>query len=215
MLLAFLPELVLLLGALALFILSVSEGRVVQVRRVALAVSVAAILASLFALNQVGTIFFGAYRVDLFSQMLKLVFACGFTLVLLLSGGLGDIREEVKPEYYLFLTISVAGLVMLVSCVDLITMVVALEVSAFPLYLMVPMRREREGQRAQMECAIKYMMFGIAANGIMFFGMSYLFGLTGTTSLPDMMSRLAHVLGNPIAIAGLAMTFCGLYYKLA
>ena len=140
---------------------------------------------------------------------------CGFTLILLLSGELPDIREEVKPEYYLFLTISVSGLMMLVSCVDIITLVVALEVSAFPLYLMVPMRREREGQRSQMESAIKYMMFGIAANGIMFFGMSYLFGLTGTTSLPVMLPKLQPLIHSPLAIAGLAMTFCGLYYKLA
>jgi len=60
------------------------------------------------------------------------VFACGFALILLLNGNLTDIREEVRPEYYLFLSISVLGLVLLVSCVDLITLVVALEVSAFP-----------------------------------------------------------------------------------
>ena len=91
---------------------------------------------------------------------------------------------------------------MLVSSVDLITLVVALEVSAFPLYLMVPMRREREGQRTQMESAIKYMMFGVAANGLMFFGLSYLFGLTGTTSLPAMLPKLQPVIHSPIAIAG-------------
>ena len=152
---------------------------------------------------------------DQFSQVLKLVFACGFALILLLSGELEDIRDEVKPEYFLFLTLSVCGLTMLVSCVDIITLVVALEVSSFPLYLLVPMRRERNGQRSQMESAIKYMMFGIAANGIMFFGMSYLFGLTGTTSLTVMLPKLQPVIHSPLAIVGLGMTFCGLYYKLA
>ena len=161
------------------------------------------------------SLFNDAYRVDLFSQVLKLVFACGFGLILLLSGGLEDIREEVKPEYYLFLAISVSGLMMLVSSVDIITLVVALEVSAFPIYLLVPMRREREGHRVQMESAIKYMMFGIAANGIMFFGLSYLFGLTGATSLPVLMVRLQPLMTSPVAIAGLALRFAGLYYKLA
>ena len=104
---------------------------------------------------------------------------------------------------------------MLVSCVDIITLVVALEVSAFPLYFLVAMRREREGQKSQMESAIKYIMFGVAANGVMFFGMSYLFGLTGTTSLTDLLPRLQPVIHSPLAIAGLALTFCGLYYKLA
>ncbi len=213
--LAFLPELVLLIGALVIFVVTLGESRERQARAAALVTSGAAILASLLCLGQQDTLFSGAYRVDLFSQVLKLVFAGGFTLVLLLSGDLEDIRDDIKAEYYLFLTVSVAGLAMLVSCVDLITLVIALEVSAFPLYFMVAMRREREGQRTQMESAIKYIMFGVAANGVMFFGMSYLFGLTGTTSLTDLLPRLQPVIHTPMAITGLALTFCGLYYKLA
>ena len=77
------------------------------------------------------------------------------------------------------------------SCVDVISLVIALELSSFPLYLLVPMRREGEGRRSQMESAIKYIMFGVAANGIMLFGLSYLFGLTGTTYLPRMVALLA------------------------
>lgn len=212
---AFLPELVILAGALVLFWITLGESRGRAARKAAVGVAIATILASLFALSSEGTLFSGAYRVDLFSQVLKLVFACAFLLVLMLSGQLPDIRDEVKAEYFLFLTISVSGLMMLVSSVDIITLVIALEVSSFPLYLMVPMRRERAGQRTQMESAIKYMMFGIAANGIMFFGMSYLFGLTGTTSLPALLPKLQPVLGSPLAIAGLGMTLCGFYYKLA
>jgi NADH-quinone oxidoreductase subunit N len=214
-LIAFLPELVLLLGALGLFVLMLGESRARPARAVALLTAGAAVLASAGCLGQKAMLFNGAYSVDLFSQVLKLVLACGFTLILLLSGGLEDIRQDVKPEYYFFLTLSVSGLTMLVSCVDLITLVVALEVSAFPLYLLVPMRRERTGQRSQMESAIKYIMFGIAANGLMFFGLSYLFGLTGTTFLPSLLPKLQPVIHSPVAIAGLAMTLCGLFYKLA
>jgi NADH-quinone oxidoreductase subunit N len=212
---AFLPELVILGGALVLFVISLGHEQGGRVRLAAFVTALATLAASLACLGQEATLFDGAYRVDLFSQLLKLAFAGGFALILLVSGGLPDIRNDVKPEYYLLLTISVSGLMMLVSSVDLITLVVALEVSAFPLYLMVPMRRERNGQRVQMESAIKYIMFGVAANGVMFFGMSYLFGLTGTTVLPEMLTRLEPVSGSPLAIAGLALTFCGLYYKLA
>jgi NADH-quinone oxidoreductase subunit N len=212
---AFLPELILLVGSLGLFLVALGESRGGQARALAALTACASVVAACLCLDQQGSLFNDAYRVDLFSQVFKVVFAVGYLLVVLLSGGLADIREEVKPEYYLFLTISVAGLMMLVSCIDLITLVVALEVAAFPLYLMVPMRREREGQRSQMEAAVKYMMFGVAANGVMFFGMSYLFGLTGTTSLPSLLPRLQPVVHSPAAIAGLAMTFCGLYYKLA
>ena len=212
---AFLPELVVLLGALVLFVISLGASRTRQARSAALVIAVLAVVAAGLCLGAQATLFNGAYRVDLFSQVLKLVFAIGFGLILLLSGGLGDIREEVKPEYYLFLAISVSGLMMLASAVEVITLIVSLEVSAFPLYLLVPMRRESEGHRSQMESAIKYMMFGIAANGIMFFGLSYLFGLTGTTSLPLMMAKLQPLMTSPIAIAGLALALAGLYYKLA
>ena len=212
---AFLPELVLLAGALGLFVVALGGSRARAARNVALATGVAAIAASVFALGSHAELFSGAYRVDAFSQLLKLVFAAGFAAIVLLSGDLPDIRSEIRPEYYLFVTLSVTGLTMLVSCVDVISLIVALELSSFPLYLLVPMRREREGHRSQMESAIKYIMFGVAANGIMLFGLSYLFGLTGTTRLPQMVAVLQSAVHSPLAIAGLAMAFCGLFYKLA
>jgi len=212
---AFLPELVLVCGALGLFVVALggSQGR--AARKTALVVAAAAILACVLALGARADLFSGAYRVDAFSQLLKLAFACGFAAIVLLSGDLPDIRDEIKPEYFLFVTLSATGLVMLVSCIDVIALVVALELASFPLYLLVPMRRERGGQRSQMESAIKYVMFGVAANGIMLFGLSYLFGLTGTTHLPQMAASLRMQAGSPLAIAGLAMAFCGLFYKLA
>lgn len=212
---AFLPELILAAGALALFVLALGSGRERQARWTASLTALAMIAACVFTLGQQAVLFDGAYRVDAFSQWLKLVFAIGYLLVVLLSGELPDIRPDVKPEYYLFLTLSVTGLTLLVSSVDLITLVVALELSSFPLYVLVAMRREREGQRVQMESAIKYIVFGITATGLMLFGMSYLFGLTSTTSLPVMMERLQPVIHTPLAILGLGLTFAGLFYKLA
>jgi NADH-quinone oxidoreductase subunit N len=215
-LMAFLPELVLLGGALVLFLVCLGDMRLTLARRVAHVTAGAATVAALLTLGQdAPNLFDGAYRVDLFSQILKLVLTSGFVLVLLLSGEVADIREDVRPEYFLFLSLSVSGLVMLVSCIELMTLVVALELSAFPLYFLVPMRRERTGQRSQMESAVKYMMFGVAASGIMLFGLSYLFGLTGTTSLPAMTSVLRQNPHSLLAVVGLGMAFCGLYYKLA
>jgi NADH-quinone oxidoreductase subunit N len=212
---AFLPELVLLLGALVLFALTISDSAGAQARRVALGIGALATLAALFSLHASGVLFSGAYRVDGFSQILKLALTAGFTAILVVSNNLPDIRERTRPEYFLFLTLSASGLVMLVSCIDALTLVIALEASSFPLYLLVAMRREREGQRTQMESAVKYIMFGVAANGIMLFGLSYLFGITGTTNIPLMVAKLTPQIGTPLAIAGLALTFAGFLYKLA
>lgn len=214
-LLAFLPELALLSGALALFVITLGRAAEGLARRTALAAAVVTLVACVFSLHREAVLFSGAYRVDAFSQLLKLILAGGFTAIVLLSGRLPDIREQNRPEYFLFLTLSACGLLLLVSCIEVIALVIALELSSFPLYLLVAMRRERAGQHSQMESAIKYLMFGIAANGIMLFGLSYLFGLTGTTLLPLMLEKLQPVITTPLAIIGLALTLGGLLYKLA
>lgn len=211
---AFLPELALLLGALGLFGLSLGENRARAAQRWATATAAVAILAALGALPARDTLFEGAYRVDAFSQWLKLVLAVGYLLVVWQQGELPDIPDAVRPEYHLFLALSVSGLMLLVSSIELITLFVALELASLPLYFLVAMRRERAGQRVQMESAIKYLVFGITANGLMLFGLSWLFGLTGTTYLPEMMPRLAAAT-SAAGVTGLGLTCCGLFYKLA
>lgn len=212
---AFLPELVLCAGALLLFCISLGQDGTRLAQRAALGIAGLTLVSTLLCLNQQAVLFDGAYRVDPFSQWLKLTFAFGYLLIALLNGDLPDIQADVKPEYYMFLTVSVLGLMTLVSSIDLITLVVGLELSSFPLFCLVAMRRERPGQRVQMESAIKYIVFGITATGVMLFGMSYLYGLTGTTSLPTLMTRLQPVVHTPLAIMGLTLSFAGLLYKQA
>ena len=212
---AFLPELVLLLGSLALFAVTLGDSKNRLARMVAMATAAGTLLACIAAFNATGTLFSGAYRIDAFSQIVKLITSAGLLLVLGLSRDLPDIRTEIKPEYYLFTILSTLGLLMLASSIDLITLVISLELSSFPLYFLVPMRREREGQRVQMESAIKYIMYGVAANGLMLFGMSYLYGLGGSTFLPVLLAKLQPVINSPLAVAGIALSLCGFYYKLA
>jgi NADH-quinone oxidoreductase subunit N len=212
---AFLPELVLTAGALVLFVVTLGDNQVRAARFVSLVVAVLTLLAGVASIGQNAVLFDGAYRVDAFSQWLKIAFAAGYVAVVMLNRDAADIRADIRPEYFLFLGLGMIGFTLLVSSIDVLTLIVSLELSSFPLYLMVAMRREREGQRSQMESAIKYIMFGVAANGVMFFGLSYLYGLTGTTSLPLMVVKLQPVLDTPLAIAGLALAFAGLYYKLA
>jgi NADH-quinone oxidoreductase subunit N len=215
LLLAMLPEWILLGGALVLFFISLGEQKAAQARRFATGLAVVLIVACLVTLRQEAVLFDAAYRVDAFSQWLKLVFAIGYLLILLISRDLPDIREDVKPEYHMLLTFCVTGLTLLVSCIDLITLILAFELASFPLYFLVPMRRERADQRIQMESAIKYVMFGMIATGLMLFGMSYLYGMTHTTSIPLMLERLQPLAQSPLAVAGLGMMIAALLYKLA
>lgn len=210
----FAPEFWLLFGGLVLFGITLGRAAGRLARYTALVVAVGAVALSLASVGQHGELFYAVYRVDFFSQVFKVIITLGLCAVLLFSGELKDIREEVKPEYYLFLVLSTLGLVLLVSSVELLTIFIALELSSYSLYLLVPMRGEQKGLRAQMEAAAKYVLFGVVATGVMLFGMSYLFGLTGTTYLSQLLPRLQLLATQPAALAGIAMMMGGFFFKL-
>lgn len=213
-LMLFAPELILLLGSLLIFFLTITADAQ-KARSTAIAVGVATSILCLLTVQQNGSLFYHAYQVDLFSQLFKTLIALSMTTVLIFGGELKDITPRMKPEYYLFLILCGLGLMMLVSSVELITIFVALELSSFALYLMVPMRDERHGRRSQMEAAIKYILFAVMSTGIMLFGMSYVFGMTGSTYLADIAPRLGTMIKEPAAVVGIAMMLAGFLFKLA
>jgi len=213
--LVFLPELLLILGSLAVFVIALGSGRDRMAARVTAITAIAATAACAATLGLQGEMFFHAYRVDLFSQLFKLFIAAGLAAVALFGRGLRDIRDDVRPEYFLFLLLGSLGLLMLVSSVELISLVVSLELSSCALYLLVPLRREGPGLRTQMEAAAKYVMFGVVATGVLLFGMSYLFGMTGSTYFVDLAPALAARWSDPAAVAAISLTLLGLFFKLA
>ena len=216
----FAPELVLLAGCLLAFCMTLTEARTQTLRLLVLCVGAAFAATSLSCLFAKGTLFYGAYRVDLFSQMVKSVMSVGFTLMLLFGTDTKGISVRMRPEYYFFLLTSLLGLTLLSSSVELITLFIALELSSYSLYLLVPMRTPSDSMRAPMEAAIKYLLFGVTASGIMLFGMSWIFGIAGSTYLeqilPAMRTALAQPAGlNAAALVGLLMLLCGMFFKLA
>jgi len=213
-LLLFLPELTLILGALALFGCAISKRLGRHAGSVTMVTAALCMLAIIAAWDREGFLFFGSWGVGAINRVLQLAIGGAFLLVTALTLRLPDVREEIRPEYFLFTTIHVFGLFLLIGCVDAIALVVALECVSFPLYLLVAMRRERPGQRTQMESTVKYIMFGVMANGLMLFGFGYLYGLTGTTNLPLMLGLLKTQMGEPLAMLGLALVFCGFLNKL-
>lgn len=210
----FFPELFLLLSCLVIFLLTLGKMHSSSVRSITAALSIIAFLICAGSLRLEGDLFFKAYRIDLFSQLFKLAIMGGVALLLLFSRELKGIEETIRAEYYLFLLLSALGLVMLVSSVELLSIFVALELSSYALYLLVPMRDDHSGLREQMEAGIKYILFGVVATGIMLFGMSYLFGLTGTTYLSELIPAMNQVIGTPAAIVGIALVMGGFFFKL-
>ncbi|MEI8241694.1 MAG: NADH-quinone oxidoreductase subunit N [bacterium] len=213
--LLFAPELVLILGSLVVFAISLGTGRGRLAAQAAAATALVNLGVCLASLSVQGDLFSQAYRVDLFSQLFKSFIALGLAAVVLFGSRLKDIREEIRPEFFFFLLLGTLGLTLLVSSVELITLFVALELSSYALYLLVPLRRERPGLRIQMESAAKYVMFGVVSTGFLLFGMSYLYGLTGSTYFSQIAPALLPKWHEPAALAALVLVVAGLLFKLA
>jgi proton-translocating NADH-quinone oxidoreductase chain N len=211
----FLPELALLLTALVFFFASLAKLKETHLQGLGLLFSGMAVIVSLYSYGMHGSLFFNAYRVDAFSQIFKVIIAFGLFIVIYLGSGLYGIENALRPEYYLFLTLSAFGLMVMSSAVELITIILCLEIHSFALFIIIPFRKHG-AYRKQMEAGIKYALFGAAASGISLYGISYIFGMTHTTYLVDLVKIIPGIiLKKPLMLIGLVMLLSGFFYKLA
>ncbi|WP_136798552.1 MULTISPECIES: NADH-quinone oxidoreductase subunit N [Desulfosediminicola] len=211
----FLPELTLLGAGLVFFALSLGNHPCDTIRNVAITLFAIVLATTLATVNMTGGLFYDAFRVDLFSQTFKVLIVLATLIVVVFTDTMPGVSAKYKAEYYIFLSMSVLGLMMLVSSVELLAIFVALELSSFAVYIMVPMRSTEHGSKAQMEAGIKYLLFGVAATGFMLFGMSYLFGLTGSTRLDVIITQLSTMYTQPVVVIAVALVLSGFFYKLA
>ncbi len=212
---AILPELILLTGAFAFFVLSLfRQLDQVQLKNTAVCFGFLTFLGALISVRSEATLFFGSYQVDFYSQLFKLMIGFGLAVAMVFGRHLKDVDESIRPEYFMFLFLSTLGLTLLVSAVELVTIFISLELSSFAIYLLVPMRSDARGRRFQMEAGIKYILFGVMATGFMLFGMSYLFGLTGTTYLNEIVAGLRNAPEAAVVFA-VVMVMAGFFFKMA
>ncbi|MBA4416569.1 MAG: NADH-quinone oxidoreductase subunit N [Syntrophus sp. (in: bacteria)] len=207
-----LPEISMLLFAILFLFISVKKKKGSSYSFVRL-ISIVPLAISLFSIFSKGELFCGAYKIDLFSQLFKALLAYGFCLMAFMFEKTDEIDEEFLPEYFMFLAFSVLGLMMLVSSVELITIVIALEISSYSLYVIVPLRKGQS--KVQLEAAVKYLFFGATATGTMLYGMSYIYGICESTFLTDIARILPTFLSQPYGILALVLTLSGFFFKLS
>jgi len=215
MTLILLPEIAITLIVLVTFVACLGKCSAGTLNILVLALSGLSLLAAIIACNQQALLFFDSYRVDGLSQIFKIMILLGLFLTIGSGYGLSGIAEKLRPEYYLFLAIATFGLVCMVSSNELLTILMSLEISAFAIYVLIPFRN-LSTCCGQMEGAIKYFLFGSIASGIMLYGMSYIFGLGNSTHLSELSRNMPLILQTePLAIIGMTMMLCGLFYKLS
>ncbi|MFZ2446531.1 MAG: NADH-quinone oxidoreductase subunit N [Syntrophobacteraceae bacterium] len=211
--LLFLPELSFVAAALVFFILSLRKTSVPwALHRWALVIAGVGLLVAVAASRQQGMLFFDCYRVDLFSQVFKVLLAMGTFWVVFSSSELKGIDVRQHAEFYFLMFVCTLAMMMLVSSVELLTIYVSIELSSYSLYLLVPMRRNAD---QYVETGIKYFMIGVTASALMIFGISLIFGATHTTYVSQILQKLPAVIGQPAAIIGLVLALSGFFFKLA
>jgi len=205
-----LPELWLLAIVIALFVASISGGR----RSVLAWLPGAAVLGVLLAalsLSVRGEMLFGTYRLDGLSQFFKLVIALGFAVVTGIAAR-NRTSKDFTPDYCMLLGLSAWGLMLLASCVELVTLYLALELSSYSLYAIIPLRGQ---DRRAAEAGIKYILFGAAVTALALFGLSYIMAAKHTTFLAALAATPWSFAEAPLAVVGLTLFLAGFFYKLA
>jgi len=157
--------------------------------------------------------FGGAYVVDDFALVLKGLFLLAGYGVVLMSVNYVHEGDYYEGEYYFLLLSSVLGMVVMASARDLITIFVALELLSIPAYLLAGWRKRDPRSN---EAALKYYLLGVLASAVMLYGMSLLFGVTGTTLLTGIHDALRTVRGSEgVVVAGILLTVVGFAFKVS
>src|SRR5918993_719542 len=129
----------------------------------------------------------GAYVVDNFALILKALFLGVGFVVLLMSINYVEEGDYYEGEFYFLLLCSLLGMVVMSSSRDLITIFVALETLSIPAYMLAGWRKR---DLKSNEAALKYYLLGVLASAVMLYGMSLIYGFTGTTLLTEIGDQL-------------------------
>jgi NADH-quinone oxidoreductase subunit N len=131
--------------------------------------------------------FFGRYVVDEYALILKALFLLiGYVVVLMSQTELEE-GGYYQGEFYVLMLVSVLGMVAMASSRDLVSIFVSLELLSIPAYMMAAWRKRDPKSN---EAGIKYYLLGVFASGVLLYGMSYLYGTTGSTKLTEIGAAL-------------------------
>ena len=179
----------------------------------AFAGAVAAFLATWYQASSPGHGFFFMVRVDAFSTFFHAVVALVLAACTLASMDYVDRQHIRAGEYYALMLFGAVGMDLMSSAMDLVLIFIALEISSISTYVLAGMRRR---VAASAESSLKYFLLGSFATAFFLYGVSLMFGATGTTHIATIGAKL-HAGGefNTLVFAAVALMFVGLGFKVA
>jgi NADH-quinone oxidoreductase subunit N len=166
-----------------------------------------------WALPRGGIGFLNSLLVDRFAIYFWYLFLAGAAIAILMSVRYLDIENEHHGEYYALMLLSVVGMMCMAAGIDIVLIFIGLELMAISTYVLVGfLRRDRRSN----EAALKYLLLGAFSSGIFAYGLSLLYGLTGTTNLLLIQRAISRMdLHNPVLVIALLTTMVGLLFKIA
>lgn len=173
--------------------------------------------ATILTVNQTMTgpvyTFSGTFVLDPMAVILKVFIFLVTAVVFIYGRGYLADRNLFKGEYYVLGLFGVLGMMILVSAHSLLTIYLGLELLALSLYAMVALNRDSADSS---EAAMKYFVLGALASGMLLYGMSLLYGVTGTLDLSVLSQALITVdeSKKTVLILGLVMVIVGMGFKL-
>ncbi|MGG6892711.1 NADH-quinone oxidoreductase subunit N [Rhizobium sp. BR 315] len=207
------PEIVVVSGACILLILGQFVRREQEYFLVwaSVAVVLIAALGTLMLASEVRPAYAGMFIADRFAVFFKFVFYLATILTFFLSRKYADIEGIGSSEYYVLLLFALSGMMIMASATDLLSIYVGLELMVLCTYVLTGFLRQ---QRRSNEAALKYVILGSVSTGIFLYGVSLVYGLTGTTQLDGM---AAAVTGDPLdpgLLLAVVFIVAGLVFKV-
>ena len=209
-----LPELVLIGAALVLLVADMVVPRERQgwLAGLALAGIGATALALGPTLGVHATIARGLVAVDAFGVFFKIVFLLAAALTILMSGRYLTIEGARPGTYYFLVLCATLGMMFMASGIDLVTIFIGLETMAISFYILAGFLKPN---RRSNEAAVKYFLLGAFSLGLLLYGMSLMYGLSGSTALRSIAIALAGYEKDPRLVLAVIMVVAGVGFKIA
>jgi NADH-quinone oxidoreductase subunit N len=208
-----LPELVLTAGALVVLIADVLLPRGSRALAWVTLLAIGATFASLAPFGRTHVeVAHGLLAVDQFALFFKIVFLGAAALTVLMSIRYLEIEGASPGEYYFLILCATLGMMIMAGGIDLITIFVGLETMAVSFYILAGFIKPN--QRSN-EAAVKYFLLGAFSLGILLYGMSLMYGLSGTTNLRTMAVAFAGQEGDPRLVLAVILVVAGVGFKIA
>jgi len=209
-----LPELILSIGATILMMVAAFTGRRGSslVSWLSVAVLLGATAALVGAPSHAGPVFDGLIAADLFASFGKAIMFPAAAVAIIAAHGWFERDHEHSSEYAVLILFAAAGMSVMVSATSLISLYVGLELNSLASYVLAAYRR-RDDRSA--EAGLKYFVLGALASGILLYGISLLYGFTGTTNFTGIAAAFARGAPSLGLLFGLVFLLAGLAFKIS